>query len=278
MIGEGLPPVLLVRARSTTANGECGVEQQHALACPWFEIAVVGDRVAEVRVQLGVDVHQRRWHTHPVPYRETQAVRLVGAVVRVLAEEQHLHVGERRQVQRGEHLVRWWVDGMRFVAPRRRTTGVRSSTASRTDRAARGSSPSSSGTLPTMGVVFDHLERAPLATLPTPLEAGPDPRRRQSTLGEARRPHWPRRRRQQGAQARVPLRRGRRDRCRFAGHRRRCAVEPLPDDRSGWRSPRARDPSRALRRSSRRRHRQPVAVDALRSAVALHRRRREPLG
>ena len=42
---------------------------------------------------------------HAVPHGEAQAVGLTGPVVRVLSEDHHLHVGERREVQGGEHVV-----------------------------------------------------------------------------------------------------------------------------------------------------------------------------
>ena len=62
---------------------------------PGVEAPVVGRVDAEVGVQLLEDVLQRRRRGHPGPHGEAQAVGLAGAVVRVLAEDQHLHVGER---------------------------------------------------------------------------------------------------------------------------------------------------------------------------------------
>ena len=87
-----------------------------------------------------------------------------------------------------------------------------------------------------------------LATLPTPLERGPE------LPGGAR--LWVKRddltglgvRRQQGAQAGVPVRRGAGRRRPLARHGRRRAVEPLPDDRRRRRRARPRGPPRAVGR------------------------------
>ena len=73
---------------------------------------MVGDREVEVGVEFLVDVHQRRRHTDAAPNREAQTVRLAWSVVRVLAENHHLHLGVRSAVERGEHVVGGRVDGM----------------------------------------------------------------------------------------------------------------------------------------------------------------------
>ena len=95
------------------------------------------------------------------------------------------------------------------------------------------------------------LPRARLATLPTPLERGPllpggarlwVKRDDLTGLGDGR---------QQGTQARVPVRRGAGRRCALARHGRRGAVEPLPDDGRRRRRARARGPPRAVRRANR---------------------------
>ena len=75
--------------------------------------------------------------------------------------------------------------------------------------------------------------------------------RRRPPVGQARRPDRARRGRQQGAQAGVPLRRGARGRRPGAGHRRRRAVQPLPDDGGRRRRARPRGPPRAVRRPAR---------------------------
>ena len=71
----------------------------HGSRQPWS-----GRGDAEVALDLLEDVVQRRRHRHARRHREAQAVRLAGAVVRVLAEDHHLHRVERRRVERGEDL------------------------------------------------------------------------------------------------------------------------------------------------------------------------------
>ena len=105
---------------------------------------------------------------------------------------------------------------------------------------------------------------------PTPGAADGPPRRRarprgRAALGQARRPHRTGRRRQQGAQARVPVRRRARAGVRRARHRRRPPVEPRPDDGGGRQPPRARLHDRARLGSGRRRHRQRRARPAPRA-------------
>ena len=50
LVGERLPALALVRRRRACPHGQRGVEQQHALACPALEVAVLRHRDAEVVV------------------------------------------------------------------------------------------------------------------------------------------------------------------------------------------------------------------------------------
>ena len=114
-IGDALPAALGVAGCLTLLNRQHGVEQQHALLRPAFEIA---RRARQLLAELGfdflVDVAQARRHTHTLRHRERQPVRLrnlaaidgARAVIRVLAEDDDAHVVHRRQVQRTEHVGR----------------------------------------------------------------------------------------------------------------------------------------------------------------------------
>ena len=66
---------------------------------------MVGRRDTDVALQLLVDVDQRRRDGHASAHGEAQPVGLARSVVRVLAEDHHLRLGVRREVERGEHLV-----------------------------------------------------------------------------------------------------------------------------------------------------------------------------
>ena len=110
LVGEDLPALALVRRRPGLADRQRRVEQQHTLARPVVEASVAGRRDAQVGLELLEDVLQRRRRWYPPAHREAQAVRLPGAVVRVLAQDHGLDLGVRGQVQRGEDLVGWGVD------------------------------------------------------------------------------------------------------------------------------------------------------------------------
>ncbi len=108
--------------------------------------------------------------------------------------------------------------------------------------------------------------------------AGPGTAGRRAPVGQARRPHGPRRRREQGPQAGVPLWRRAAQRRPLAGHRRCRAVEPLPDDRRRGRRARPRGPPRALRIAAAAGDGQPAARRAVRCPTAPRRLPAEPLG
>ena len=128
---------------------------------------------------------------HAPPHREAQAVGLARAVVRILAEDQRpacRRTGVR--CERGEHLGCGGYTVWRR-ARRRRTPGGRASRAvSNSPRRIGFQSVVAIAVLPSMRPVFGHLDpvRAPLATLPTPLERGRSAAGRAPAVGEARRP------------------------------------------------------------------------------------------
>ncbi len=102
LVGERLPTLALVRGGMRGPYRQRGVEQEHALARPALQVAVTWWRDADVCGQLLVDVRQRRRHRHITLHRETQAVRLPWAVVRILPEHDDPCVGVGGEVQRGE--------------------------------------------------------------------------------------------------------------------------------------------------------------------------------
>ncbi|MNM89882.1 hypothetical protein D3C81_1021240 [compost metagenome] len=104
MVGEAFPAPALMRAGLALFHGQHRVEQQHALLRPGNQIPVVRTRNAQVGFDLFIDVEQRWRHRHARRHRETQAMRLALAVIRVLAQDHHLHLLERRGVERGEYL------------------------------------------------------------------------------------------------------------------------------------------------------------------------------
>src|SRR5690606_34071385 len=104
VVGETLPAPALVRARASFLDGQHGIEQQHAAPGPRQQAAVVGAGDAGIALDLPEDVVQRGRHAHAGTHGETQAVRLAGAVIGVLAEHHHAYVVEGRGVEGGEDL------------------------------------------------------------------------------------------------------------------------------------------------------------------------------
>ena len=103
-IGKLFPAVPLVRPGLMGADGECGVEQQHALFRPAAQAAGGGHGAAQVVGYFLKDVLQRRGKSHTVGHREAQAFRLPLLVIRVLPEDYHLDLVERAKVEGIENL------------------------------------------------------------------------------------------------------------------------------------------------------------------------------
>ena len=94
-VGEDLPAPVLVRARAVRRDGQRRVQQEHAFARP-------GHQVGHFAELLG-DVLQRRRRPHARRHVEGEPLRLAGLVVGVLAEDDDLHLVERRAVERLEN-------------------------------------------------------------------------------------------------------------------------------------------------------------------------------
>ncbi len=77
---------------------------------------MIGARNVQIALDLGKDVLQRRRHRHTGQYRETQAMRLTGAVVRILPEDDDLYLFKRRGIQRREDLPRRRIDRLAAFA------------------------------------------------------------------------------------------------------------------------------------------------------------------
>src|SRR5690606_30007415 len=69
---------------------------------PMFEEAVPRAGYAEIALQLLVDVDEARRGGDAGPDAEAEAVRLAGAMIGILAEDDDAHLLERRQVERAE--------------------------------------------------------------------------------------------------------------------------------------------------------------------------------
>jgi hypothetical protein len=109
-VGEALPALAGVGPGVGGADGEDGVEEQEPLACPRRQVAVQRDRGAHVVVKLAEEVSQRRRRGDAGSHGEGEAVRLTGAVVGVLAEEDSAHGPERSEAEGIEDLADRGID------------------------------------------------------------------------------------------------------------------------------------------------------------------------
>ena len=88
--------------------GQRGIEQQYPLFGPARQITCLRNGRAQIILNLLEDILQRRWKLHPVLHRETQAVSLPRLMVRVLSDDDHLHLVKGTQVESIEDEFSWW--------------------------------------------------------------------------------------------------------------------------------------------------------------------------
>ena len=87
------------------AHGERGVEQQYALPGPTGQVSVRGHRLAKVIVNLLEDIDERGRHHDAFRHREAQPHGLARLMVRILADDDNLHLIKRREVESIEDKV-----------------------------------------------------------------------------------------------------------------------------------------------------------------------------
>ncbi len=115
-IRERLPAAPLMRAGATTFDRQHRIQQQHALPCPRRQTTVARVRdvpfaspARDARVAMSSLIswkmlQQRRRLGDAGLHGKTQAVRLVRTVIRILTDDDHANVFDRRQIERGEDL------------------------------------------------------------------------------------------------------------------------------------------------------------------------------
>src|SRR3546814_15970140 len=89
-----------MRCRHAALDRQAIVEQQHALACPMFEITVRRPRNPKVALHFLIDVDENRRRPHAGLDRKAAPMRLPRPVIGVLAQNQHAHTLRRRRVDR----------------------------------------------------------------------------------------------------------------------------------------------------------------------------------
>ena len=106
-VGERLPSLALMRSGAPVFDRQAGVQQQHALPCPAFEIAMAGVGYPKIGCQFLVDVLKRwRWG-HAMRHGKAEPMRLARPVIGILAKDHDLHIVEGRQLEGPENLASW---------------------------------------------------------------------------------------------------------------------------------------------------------------------------
>ena len=102
-IGKLLPTLTLMACRLMGSDGQRGIEQEHTLLCPSRKIAGEGHRLAQVQFYLLEDIDQRRGKSDTIVDGEAKTMSLSRFVIRVLTDNNHLHLMERAEVESIEY-------------------------------------------------------------------------------------------------------------------------------------------------------------------------------
>ena len=78
---------------------EAGVEQEDALLCPTSQVAALWDGCSRLGLYLLEDVLERRRELYAVVHAEAESVRLSGAVIGVLTEDDDTNQVEWRRIE-----------------------------------------------------------------------------------------------------------------------------------------------------------------------------------
>lgn len=111
-VGEFFPAFIAVGGGLVGPDGQDGIEKKHPLVGPVLQIAVAGDRHAQVILDFFVHVAQRRRGYDALLHRKAQAVGLSRTVVRILSDDHHLDVVERGGVKGIENVLAGRVNGL----------------------------------------------------------------------------------------------------------------------------------------------------------------------
>ena len=103
-IGKALPPLAFMGVGLVGLDGEHRIEQQHTSLAPCAQVTLFRRCYTEVSLQLLENVAQRGRRFRRRFDGEAQPVGLSGAVIGVLAQQQHLDVVQCSQFQGREHL------------------------------------------------------------------------------------------------------------------------------------------------------------------------------
>ena len=98
-IGERLPTLSAMTECLMLTNRQASVQEENALLCPSCQVAALRDRRSRLGLYLLKNVLERRREGYAVVDAEAKSVCLPRTVIRVLAEDDHAHLVERRRVE-----------------------------------------------------------------------------------------------------------------------------------------------------------------------------------
>ena len=81
-------------------DGQCGVEQQHALVGPAGQVSARRDVDAQVALDFLEDVLQRGRESHAVVHGEAKPMCLSGTMIGILTDDDDFCPAERTEVER----------------------------------------------------------------------------------------------------------------------------------------------------------------------------------
>ena len=98
-IGKEAPAQLLVTVCHVGSNRERSIKQQYTLFGPACQVSIGRHRLAKVIVNLLKNIDERRGHHHTFRHGETQSHGLTRLVIRILTDDDNLHLVKRREVE-----------------------------------------------------------------------------------------------------------------------------------------------------------------------------------
>ncbi|MNF58401.1 hypothetical protein D3C84_399530 [compost metagenome] len=109
-VGEMLPALARMGVGSGALHSHGGIEHQHPLVGPALQATVAWNVDVQVALELFIDIQQRRRCRDARLHREAQAMGLARAVIRVLSQDDHFDLVQRRGVEGIEDHRPWRID------------------------------------------------------------------------------------------------------------------------------------------------------------------------
>ena len=110
-----LPAFSLMGICLMRPHSQHGVQHQHALLRPFFQITVVWNIASQIIMQLLINIDKRRRHLLSRLHRKAKPMRLMLVMIRVLSQNHDLHLAKRRKMKCVENIIRRRIYHMRRI-------------------------------------------------------------------------------------------------------------------------------------------------------------------